>query len=77
MVDKQLRLQQYYIFALIARRGEKKLLSCAVDILFYFSITGKSCSYSPNEAAWNQIVLSEVLILSKVEKTIFRPSTKA
>jgi hypothetical protein len=31
---------------------------------FIFSITGKPCSYSPNEAAWNQIVLSEGFIFS-------------
>jgi hypothetical protein len=41
---------------------------------FIFSITGKP-PVSPNEAAWNQIVLSEGFIFSsKVEKIL--PSTK-
>jgi hypothetical protein len=39
MVDKQLRLQQYYFCVLHSPTGRKKVI-CAVDIL-YFSITGK------------------------------------
>jgi hypothetical protein len=61
MVDKQLRLQQYY-FHFIADGRKSDYYFVQWIFFFYFSITGKPCSYSPNEAAWNQIVLSEGFI---------------
>ena len=42
------------------------------------SMTGNPCSYSPRDAAWNQMVLSEAAILDAIElKTSFRPSMKS
>jgi hypothetical protein len=64
MVDKQLRLQRYYFSYFIARRREKSDYYFVEWVFFFISITGKPCSYSPNEAAWNQIVLSEGFILA-------------
>jgi hypothetical protein len=60
--------------------GEKKEITILWlgYLIFIFSITGKPCSYSPKEAAWNQIVLSfEVIFFCKMVKTSFLPSTKS
>ncbi|HSD14767.1 MAG TPA: hypothetical protein VLB74_08975, partial [Flavobacterium sp.] len=39
---------------------------------------GIPCSYSPSEAAWNQMVLSEAEIFEEsVAKTDLRPSTNS
>lgn len=47
-------------------------------IVLIFSMTGRPCSYSPREAAWNQIVLSAGLMaVFREENTFFRPLIKS